>query len=677
MDAISRSRQGCWTCRARRIKCDERRPVCQRCQRKKLDCGYEVRLVWQDDNIARGVSHGRAGVWSKHGTQDRAIPPVQKQTALPKKQKQAAFSPIDSPIYLNTTCRDVQLYLGHHDNSSLCNEDVYQSRPLSGRPDKRQVQEDEIAQDDESAVDEAGHNEVEPFLSQVPAGALGRTLSLMPLATSPFDSVLISYFENVICSSSTLLDDKRYNPYRHVLLPMAFQSAGIYHATLAISANTLRLARPEYRVFALEHKQQALKALISIVKRRPSSNSDMDEMMGLILMLCWFEINDGCRPSWVKHLSGFRSLIRHHDENSSSRSACGQSLEKFFLQYFAFHLVLAKTAFRVDDVDLASGCGSDSLEAPVPPSSPLSASSLPSSILTASSTTSDHDKGFSFSPSTSFLSCHMPLETLDEIDPYMGFSNALLLLINEIADLAESQGPHLNSPQGLLDQDRADRVQTRSLRLKAGLEELEQRLPSAASSGQELAMRTPAVLATAEAYRLGALLLLYEVTTIQGTTRPWVNCVISRMDRTRHIQSILKLVEDNFDAMVHTAALPLWPLFLAGCCVDSDQDRLSVLRLFERTEQRKRYGNIPPARRVMEMVWRQRDLSMEERCVVSGGSAHNPKHMGLQPTGSVATAERCKPASNRSRARNRNLHKPRYEWERASAMLGGWKISLT
>lgn len=43
-----RTRAGCWTCRARRKKCDERRPHCTTCTRLGLACdGYAVRLRWQ------------------------------------------------------------------------------------------------------------------------------------------------------------------------------------------------------------------------------------------------------------------------------------------------------------------------------------------------------------------------------------------------------------------------------------------------------------------------------------------------------------------------------------------------------------------------------------------------------------------------------------------------------
>ncbi|KAF5576402.1 C6 zinc finger domain-containing protein [Fusarium pseudoanthophilum] len=39
-----RSRNGCWTCRTKKVKCDEIRPVCRRCVRLKLSCDYAPRL---------------------------------------------------------------------------------------------------------------------------------------------------------------------------------------------------------------------------------------------------------------------------------------------------------------------------------------------------------------------------------------------------------------------------------------------------------------------------------------------------------------------------------------------------------------------------------------------------------------------------------------------------------
>jgi Fungal Zn(2)-Cys(6) binuclear cluster domain len=44
-----RSRTGCWTCRTRKVKCDEGRPVCGQCSRLGHNCDYSPRLSFRDD----------------------------------------------------------------------------------------------------------------------------------------------------------------------------------------------------------------------------------------------------------------------------------------------------------------------------------------------------------------------------------------------------------------------------------------------------------------------------------------------------------------------------------------------------------------------------------------------------------------------------------------------------
>ncbi|KAK9470469.1 uncharacterized protein V1510DRAFT_422997 [Dipodascopsis tothii] len=44
-----RSRNGCWTCRNRKIKCDEVHPKCTPCSRLRISCDYTRRLNYKDD----------------------------------------------------------------------------------------------------------------------------------------------------------------------------------------------------------------------------------------------------------------------------------------------------------------------------------------------------------------------------------------------------------------------------------------------------------------------------------------------------------------------------------------------------------------------------------------------------------------------------------------------------
>lgn len=118
------------------------------------------------------------------------------------------------------------------------------------------------------------------------------SLSTFPLSESrsTHDPALMSYFERIICSSSTLVDNAHCNPYRYLILPMALSSDGLYHATLAIAANTLRLSNPSYRIPALEHHHHALGYLRSLLDQDKWTDRELDEMTGLVLMLCWFEV---------------------------------------------------------------------------------------------------------------------------------------------------------------------------------------------------------------------------------------------------------------------------------------------------------------------------------------------------------------------------------------------------
>lgn len=61
---------GCWTCRARRVKCDDERPHCRRCSRSGWQCqGYGLRLGWSQ---TPGTRSQRRQIWlsTPESTQD-------------------------------------------------------------------------------------------------------------------------------------------------------------------------------------------------------------------------------------------------------------------------------------------------------------------------------------------------------------------------------------------------------------------------------------------------------------------------------------------------------------------------------------------------------------------------------------------------------------------------------
>lgn len=54
-----RSYKGCWTCKRKRIQCDEVRPACGKCTLRGISCGgYEIRLRWGAGIASRGKYSG-------------------------------------------------------------------------------------------------------------------------------------------------------------------------------------------------------------------------------------------------------------------------------------------------------------------------------------------------------------------------------------------------------------------------------------------------------------------------------------------------------------------------------------------------------------------------------------------------------------------------------------------
>lgn len=65
-----RSRTGCWTCRTRKVKCDEGKPICGQCSRLNHTCDYVPRLAFRNDTPRvmermQDVTVVGSGVWDR------------------------------------------------------------------------------------------------------------------------------------------------------------------------------------------------------------------------------------------------------------------------------------------------------------------------------------------------------------------------------------------------------------------------------------------------------------------------------------------------------------------------------------------------------------------------------------------------------------------------------------
>ncbi|KAM0418924.1 hypothetical protein ACHAPT_012189 [Fusarium lateritium] len=95
---------GCWTCRARKVKCDEARPQCHQCRRKGTRCeGYGVKLQWVNDND----SHAEITLLSPRS----AIPPDPHRAVLPYGRVDQILNTLDSTGSRRQAPRNVSLFI--------------------------------------------------------------------------------------------------------------------------------------------------------------------------------------------------------------------------------------------------------------------------------------------------------------------------------------------------------------------------------------------------------------------------------------------------------------------------------------------------------------------------------------------------------------------------------------
>ena len=107
-------------------------------------------------------------------------------------------------------------------------------------------------------------------------------------AVSDYESFLLSYFETVICATSTFVDDMHCNPLRSVVLPMAALSELTYHALLMMAAHYLQLVEPRYYQEEMKLRQSTLTKLREAVV---SSGWCDDDVLLTVMILCSSDVS--------------------------------------------------------------------------------------------------------------------------------------------------------------------------------------------------------------------------------------------------------------------------------------------------------------------------------------------------------------------------------------------------
>ncbi|CAK7206256.1 hypothetical protein SEUCBS139899_009043 [Sporothrix eucalyptigena] len=697
-----RTRTGCWTCRGRSVKCDENRPACLKCSKAGLSCSYGMRLTWIEDSIARGTCHGREGL------------------AKGKKRRPGATTSTPTSSYHASKAVDTQRFVQMRKNTCFFINTSYDDMVFyldtdmdEVRGAKRARQQKHIARDVEMydevvdidinepdfdldldlappmyrATEQGLHNAVDPSMGISISRDLGGRWAPLFGNISAAESHLLDFYTAIVCAKATMLDERDHNPFRFILLPMAIASTRVYYGLLAVAASKLAAAATATdganayaQALALTYRQYALGGLRQFLSTlRPDHPQDLIEALAAAIPLCWFEVADHCQPTWTDHLAAMSTLLAACTcyVESGGLTGAAEDLVQFAWQYFAYHLVTAKTTFPVQQ--LMTSSGQTALKSPRMISArrktrvPAPAVAPPSSP-----TPTLHQQYLRLRPDP----------TKDSyVDAYQGFSNTLLFLIDEICELRNTPAS-TRSVEATVQRIEQSLVCLRQLPPKPLADLFNIFGYGSDSEGSSTASDKPGLSdggsrflvleSTAEAHRLGALLFLDETCALC-----WTSIVPqTRAKRSQLVDQIIDLARAILAAEHVTAAFPVWAVFMAGCmaasCGDDgdDSQRQRILSIFSRLEKTM-FRSIPPARKVVEMVWRQQDLTVDEnprlatswdgsfrtwkRAASSSVSATNDHSA---PAGSMAVSERAPRCAQ-------------FSWERAMIMMGESRLSLT
>lgn len=556
-----RSRAGCIHCKEKKKKCNEKRPNCDRCIERGLQCEYEA----VKPRKRRRTSF--AGYALSHRSHD-----------------------CDSPTYYEERWHNQYERAGNAQNNENGLDHKWETRS-----------EYQFSVDEPSLEWEGSYgNDVEeivrePLVDTAPSGSLVRSRSQYPdlamIAPSPVASpllefsapvfmeftekrnrrALVDHFCNVLSHLIVFKEDTG-NPFRQLVLPLSHASSPVMNAIFALSSAHLEYRGIENEEKSLDFHNRALQGLAQLIEQNEQAHRE--EILGAIMLLVYYEVlvQRGCSNIVNGHLKGAMTVIKSGPLVSTPT---GLFLER---------------AFRFYDVIAALSLGTS-----------------------PNSTTQPTTAPFPSPPVSEFPTANSPLSAVDTL---LGFSTDLWPIIHRLSHLLSFK-VSLEAAIAAGETSKATVLRTElestSQAIEIALKEWKPHLTPPPENEDDKSdvlaeeTRIQSILNNAEAYRHSAFVYLYR--TIRSLPRSHSSVQKHAHASLLACSNVVKLAEQCQNGPM--SAL-LWPLFVAACEAITEDDRALALEAFGGTERRQGMNNIMRAWEVVQEVWRRADLNEGE-----------------------------------------------------------------
>ncbi|KAM3077196.1 hypothetical protein ACMFMG_003340 [Clarireedia jacksonii] len=308
-----KSRQGCQRCKAKRLKCDEKKPHCFQCVKRQAECSYI----------------GKQLVWStKH----------EKLLG----ENPALFASASELSPGGATSTGLQQGL-HRDNST----------PLSVEPQSEQSHRSSSFGREDTSPIVAGNStdhgkETVMFNDSLSAIRHYLTNSKVPEFLVHLPTMLVEYYFSYICSIFSSFDGM-LNPFRVTVGRLWDGSAPIYYAIQSMAAAYLSNHFPRMSVVGAQMQRESLKSLYQLQRAGMESQENVDKTLLTVLLVGQTTAWHNPKDLGLVHLETAKRLNRRRLEyqKGAAISSKTQRQNRFFEQCIVYWDMLA--AFVEDD----------------------------------------------------------------------------------------------------------------------------------------------------------------------------------------------------------------------------------------------------------------------------------------------------------------------------------------
>ncbi|KAJ5777596.1 hypothetical protein N7520_000842 [Penicillium odoratum] len=384
---------GCWTCRARRVKCDDEQPHCRRCRRSGWQCqGYGMRLGWTQTSGSRS---NRRQLCSSNPQSTLQLPSAAVTALLAEldecsdgsAQQRGPFSVFSAsspepegsrtPVYLDSI---LSSSLVADRDGPTCGQSL--SHPLDSRSTARSGERNEspsesvngVLSDTSQSSDFPSHEKSITTVptervdrayydtALVPAGnqrtniALAPQVSLLKASSMPYtlppiisldtlqlprpETELVHHWV-VFLSCNMLLIDTPDNPCRTIFMPLALKALetpsgdsnihlSIFHAICASSAFSLFHLRRDPRYQSVAMHHDQL-ALRHLRENLQRAKRLDEPILAAVLTCITAEAMSGRRSRWRTHVAGGLGLLENEIHGGWIRSPTASRLLQSYI----------------------------------------------------------------------------------------------------------------------------------------------------------------------------------------------------------------------------------------------------------------------------------------------------------------------------------------------------------